>query len=192
MCSISGQSLKELRECAQSATDSVPGQRDTRSTLAVPHSVLILFSAERSCQRRAKRSAAHKAAAAAAAAGTRKAHWISACLSLRGRGRMDRGRLRTLTERSEGDESVLFDSGEHAFVGGEMLRAGGLNMSLRIFLFSHQQSLGVTQGSERERNVFIAVTASVFCVSGNIRVVEKNHDVQNPCSRTPVCSMLQQ
>lgn len=82
---------------------------------------------------------------------------------------MDRGRLRTLTKCSGGDESVLFDSGEHGSVGGEVLRADGLNMSSRIFLFSHQQSLGVTKGSEREMNIFITVTTSVFCVSGNIR-----------------------
>lgn len=68
---------------------------------------------------------------------------------------MDRGRLRTLTKRSGGDESVLFNSGEHASVGGEVLRADGLNMSLRIFFsfFSHQQSLGVTKGTEREMKI---------------------------------------
>lgn len=63
-----------------------------------------------------------------------------------------------------------------------MLRVDGLNMSLRIFLFSRQQSLGVTKGSERDMNIFITVTTSVFCVSGNIRVVEKKFDVQKPCS----------
>lgn len=39
-----------------------PGQGDTRSMSPILRSVLILFSAERSCQRRAKRSATDTAA----------------------------------------------------------------------------------------------------------------------------------
>lgn len=66
-------------------------------------------------------------------------------------------------------------------VGGEVLRADGLNMI--VTYIRHQQSLGVTKPSERDMNIFITVTNSVFCVSGNFRVVEKKVDVQNPCSQ---------
>lgn len=48
---ISKQSFKELRERAQSASNSVLGQGDTRSMSPTLRSALILFSAERSCQR---------------------------------------------------------------------------------------------------------------------------------------------
>lgn len=57
---VSKQSLKELRDCARSASDSVLGQGDTSSTPPALHPVLILFSAESSCQRRAEGSAAGK------------------------------------------------------------------------------------------------------------------------------------
>lgn len=60
---ISEQSFKQLRECAQSATDSVPGRGDARSMSAAPRSLLILFSAERSCQRRSEHSTSETAEA---------------------------------------------------------------------------------------------------------------------------------
>lgn len=53
---ISEQSFKELKECAQSATDSVPGREDARSMSAALRFLLILFCAERSCQRRSEHS----------------------------------------------------------------------------------------------------------------------------------------
>lgn len=58
MLFISKQSFKELSECARSASDSVLGQEAIRSTSPTLRSVLILFSAEYSCQPRSKHSAA--------------------------------------------------------------------------------------------------------------------------------------
>lgn len=57
MLFISKQSFKELSECARSASDSVLGQEGIRSTSPTLRSVLIPFSAEYSCQPRAKHSA---------------------------------------------------------------------------------------------------------------------------------------
>lgn len=59
---ISEQSFKQLKECAQSATNSVPGREDARSMSAALRSLLILFSAERSCQRRSEHSNSETAA----------------------------------------------------------------------------------------------------------------------------------
>lgn len=59
---ISEQSFKQLRERAQSATNSVPGREDARAMSAALRSVLILFSAERSRQRRYEHSTAEAAA----------------------------------------------------------------------------------------------------------------------------------
>lgn len=54
MLFISKQSFKELSEWARSASDGVLGQGGSGSTLPALRSLLILFSAEYSCQPRAK------------------------------------------------------------------------------------------------------------------------------------------
>lgn len=61
MLFISSQSFKELRECA-SLPPTACRVRETPAPCRPLSALLILFSAERSCQRSAKRSAADPAA----------------------------------------------------------------------------------------------------------------------------------